>query len=176
MKASLLVPIAHLKTRCNGATKHGAESFAIYVAQTEPIVDDDGIAAMSDCEKAQREGKWTDLSEKEAKEDARPFFEEVEAMVRHRDQLGQVRNAMTVPIEVIGTLAELILSAALSLQMNTAAGIVAGVPNEVPFGPPRPPQPVPAVNARSLGSDKRMTPDSARPASPGKTPKTVSPN
>ncbi len=146
------------------------------IRKLNPVVDKNGIAEMSDCEKARRDGNWTDLSKKDAEEDARAYFEGVEAMVRHRDQLGQARNAMTVPIEAIGTLAELILSAGLSLQMNTAAGVVAGVANEVPFGPPRPPQPVPPVNARSLGSDTRMVPSTPRPVTPGKTPKTVSPN
>ncbi|HRI62825.1 MAG TPA: hypothetical protein PK156_01260 [Polyangium sp.] len=141
-----------------------------------PVVDDDGIIAMNDCEKALLEGKWTDLSEKEMKDDARAFFDYVEMTSRYRDRIGQVRDGSTMPIEAIGTLAELILSAALLLQMDTTLAVVETVPKGVPVSPPPPPKPVPPVNARSLGSDTRIVPRTPRPVTPGKTPKTVSPN
>jgi len=128
------------------------------------------------------EGRWTDISKQEAEDNAEELFETIEGMVLGRDVVGLFRDAVTLAIDGVGAAAEVILSARLWNHIDTAPRLVPIVRVAPPVKPPpmKPPtmstKPPPPVNARPLGSDKRMTPKTTRSPDPGKTPTNDSPN
>ncbi len=150
------------------------------------------LKTTEDSEKGYREayeqGRWRNLTEQEMKEHGEDLQLAVETIVRGRDVLASVRAALTVPIDAVGTTAEFALSAALWSHMSgkpTLLPVLRKPPPSMPAprqsplhvfeGRIRPTPPSPPINARSLGSDKSVTPTAPargtpRPTTPSKTP------
>ncbi len=126
-------------------------------------------------EKAYEEGRWRELTVQEMEQHAYDLHVAVEFMMTNREIAANVRKVMTAPIDTVGTMAEFVLSAHLWSQMTGPRAILPVVqkPTEAvvltPSGATVVTGKIPAINARSLGSDKAPKPKGPAPASPQKT-------
>lgn len=118
-----------------------------------------------------------DPTEEEMEQNAENLFTDLEGMVLRRDILGLFRDAVTVAVEGVGIAAEAALSARLWNHIDkTSPRIVPIVRAPAPGTKPLPKsKPMPPINARSLGSDKRMSPGSSRSTGPKSPPAVTKP-
>lgn len=125
--------------------------------------------------KAYEENNWRDLTVQEMEQNAYDLHVAVEFMMTNREIAANVRKVMTAPIETVGTMAEFVLSAQLWSHMTGPRAILPVVqkPPEPVLAPSRATVvagKIPAINARSLGSDKARAPKGPAPKGPQKAP------